>query len=330
MADMTVSVIIVSYNTAELTIQTIESVLQSLHQDPSLEKHSEVIIVDNASSDDSVKRISEHQRQHHWRGILIRNKRNLGFAQANNLALKQAQGEYLFLLNSDTIVQGPALPELVSIFEAHPLQNQTADLASAQQNSEDRLGLVAAQLLNADGSVQAQGGSLPSLLSLFFHMSLLDDIPFLGHWFPSTQQTGRRQTIPPPSSDLVPSGWVGGTALMIRRAVVKEIGPLDQNIFMYGEDIEYCARARAHHWDIAICPRAHVIHLGTASSTPGHALAGEFQGYLYFWSKHKPLWQLPLVRAILLLGACLRTVLFATMGDRQRSRIYQQIARSLI
>ncbi len=336
---MLLSVIIVSYNTAELTVQTLQSLEADLSTSKDLLKKTEVFVVDNNSADDSVKQISKYARASAVPIKLITNAKNLGFAGANNQALRAAQGKYIFLLNSDTIVQLGTIPKLISAFELTP-DTATAVLSS-QPKTLDHLGILAATLLNQDGTVQSQGGSFPSLSTLFFHMSLLDDLPILGKLLPSTQHTGLRTSQrahvgmednlenAPEKPDLLQTDWVGGTALMIKRDVIDEIGLLDEKIFMYGEDVEWCMRAKAHHWDVAIHNAAYVTHLQSQSSGSENALRGELLGYLYIWSKHKPLWQLPLVKGILLFGVLVRIVLFSLLNQRTKAQQYLRILHSI-
>jgi hypothetical protein len=336
---MLLSVSIVSYNTAELTLQTLQSLEADVTSSQKLRKKTEVFVVDNNSSDDSVAKIKKYARTSQLTITVIANDKNLGFAAANNQAIKQATGRYLLLLNSDTIVQLGKMEKLVQAFEFTP-DEATAVLSSAR-NKLDHLGILAATLLNSDGTIQPQGGSFPSLSSLFFHMTLLDDLPLIGKLLPSTQHTGLRtnQTakltiddnleLPPEKHDLIQSDWVGGTALMIKRATVTEIGLLDENIFMYGEDVEWCMRARAHHWDVAIHNGAYITHLQSQSSTSQNALKGELLGYLYIWSKHKPLWQLPLVKAIVLIGIILRISLFHLLNQPAKAQVYTHILNSI-
>ena len=121
--------------------------------------------------------------------------------------------------------------------------------------------------------------------------------------------------------------------MMIRKEVLAEIGLLDNNIFMYGEDVEFCMRARDHKWKVAIQPTARIIHLGSASSSSKNAVIGELKGYIYIWAKHKPLWQLRFAKSIIQIGVRLRIVLFGTMfHDSHRATIYkeaQKVVKSL-
>ena len=324
---MTLTIIIVSYNTKKLTLQTIDTAWKEAQSAKALARKTEIIIVDNDSKDGTVKAIRNTFKSKNIK--VIANKHNKGFASANNQGIKIAKGKYVILLNSDTIVQKDGLSTMVETFERFPIDNKTATLVS-EKNKIDRLGILAPTLLNPDGTLQPQGGDLPTLLSLFNHMSFLDDLPLIGKLLPSTQHTGFRQNEKlryyTNDARLIKRGWVGGTAMMIRKEVIKEIGLLDDAIFMYGEDTEYCMRADHHHWDIAIDPQAKITHFGQASSSSANAIKGEFRSYLYNWSKHKPLWQVPVVKAILRMGAILRTVAFSTLRpDKKRRQIYREL-----
>lgn len=334
---MLLSIIIVSYNTAQLTLQTIESVWTEVEGSSLLAGKTEIIIIDNNSKDDSVSKIRRFLKRIPAKRIkskIIQNPNNQGFSAANNLGIDHTSGDYILLLNSDTLLQAKALTKMVNVFLHHPIQDSTATIIS-QSGKLDRLGILSAQLLNKDLSLQPQGGNLPSLFSLTCHMLMLDDLPVIGKFLPSTQHTGLRSDTIDVTGDshlrsVIQQEWVGGTTMMIRRQVIDEIGKLDQAIFMYGEDIEFCWRALHHQWDIGICPTAKVIHFGSASSSSANAIKGEFKGYLYIWSKHQPLWQIFWVRMILKSGAYLRKFIFGTiMKQTERAKVYTTILSEL-
>lgn len=316
------SIITVSYNTRDLTLQTLKSAVTEIQHSSRLRNKTEIFVVDNHSSDDSVQACENYLSRQSGlaKYQVIANSENLGFAKANNQAMRLAHGSYLLLLNSDTIVQPKALENLVKTFESHPLDETSAHLATAGQQL-DRLGLLAADLLNSDGTPQQQGGDLPTLWSVFVQMSFLDDLPLVGRFFRSTQHTGvtgnLRTHHDPSRSESLPKamGWVGGTALAIRREVIAEIGLLDEAIFMYGEDMEYCLRARQHHWDCAIDTTAQITHFGQASSSSKNAILGEIKGYYYIWAKHFPAWQSPYLNLILKFGAFARILVY-TLKNR--------------
>lgn len=325
------SVIIVSYNTRDLTVGAVKSVLDEVSQSQLLKGKTEVIIIDNNSSDGSVASLEKIAEKYSKTLQLIKNKNNVGFATANNQGIVASDSDFVLLLNSDTIVQPGALTEMIETMNNYPIDDTTSALTDRPEVL-DRLGILAARLLNPDGSAQPQGGSLPNLTSLFFHMMMFDDLPLIGSFFPSTQHTGKRTTITHPNLENRPEpmGWVAATAVMIRRTVLDEIGNLDENIFMYGEDVEYCLRAHHHHWDVAIDPKAEVVHFGSASSSSNNAVIGEMKGYLYIWSKHMPHWQVPIVRLLIRFGAMMRIFTFRVLSkNEQKVAIYQQVLQQV-
>ncbi len=320
---MLLSIIIVSYNTAALTLQTIKSALNETDDSTLLKDKSEIIVVDNASNDNSVADIKKTFPQVR----VLANPENLGFAKANNQGIKIAQGKYILLLNSDTLIKSGALKTMVTTLAQNQIDDTTSALSYADKVT-DRLGILSSQLLNPDGTLQPQGGSLPNLFTLASHMLMVDDLPILGKWLPTTQETGLRFKVQ--TAQLIKKDWVAGTAVLIRREVFDEIGLLDENIFMYGEDIEFCLRARAHQWDIAIQNNAQIMHYGSASSTSAHAIMGELKAYLYIWAKHYPAWQLPIVKILLIIGCYLRILVFGTMKrDSSRASIYKHFLSNL-
>lgn len=324
---MILSIITVSYNTKKLTLQTIDAAWRDIQQSKLLKGRAEILLVDNDSHDGTPAAARKKYKDIDQIKVIAK-KDNLGFAGGNNIGIKQAKGDYILLLNSDTVVQKGALKTMVENFERFPMDDSTASLKS-EQGKIDKLGILAATLLNPDGTLQPQGGDLPTLPALFAHMTLLDDLPVIGKMLPSMQHTGLRQSeklrYQTNDARLLKRGWVAGTAMMIRREVIDEIGILDDNIFMYGEDVEYCLRAKNHHWDIAIDPQAKITHYGQASSTSANAVKGEFESLTYNWSKHKPLWQLPMVKLLTKMGIGLRILLFTLIADQERSQIYRDL-----
>jgi GT2 family glycosyltransferase len=310
--DNILSIIIVSYNTADLTAQTLSSVKTSLDKSPQLKTKTEIFVVDNNSKDDSLKVINKFKKDFP-QFTVIANKDNKGFARANNQAAIQATGKYLLLLNSDTIVQRKALEILINGAEEYDFK------------------IAASLLLNKDHSIQPQGGNLPSLTTLFNHMFFLDDLPLIGKLFPSTQYTGmnfikneKHQVCRGNQIQTREIGWVGGTAMLICRKLWEKIGSLDEKIFMYGEDIELCMRAQQIGVKIGIIESSLIVHLGSASSSSKNALLGELKSYQYIWKKHKPSWQYPILKFILTGGVLLRVVLFAWILRDPRGKIYKE------
>lgn len=325
---MLLSIIVVSYNTKDLTIQALESVFFQLQTQPKLAKQTEVIVVDNHSTDSSTIAVNNLFQTTQIKSTLIKNKENLGFAKANNQAIKKSKGNFVFLLNSDTKLQKNCIKYLIDTFYKYPDNEITASLTSSK-NKIDKLAIVAASLLNPDGTNQPQGGSYPTLLAVFSQMFFLDDIPFFGKFFPSTQHTGLSQLQVVNTDKLIKQGWVGAAAMMIKKSVLNKIGLLDKNIFMYAEDLELCLRAQNHHYDIVINPQAKVIHYGSASSSHQNAVVGEIKGLIYLWGKHKPNWQMPILKTILQFGCLLRIILFSLIGQQKKVKIYQECLKQI-
>ncbi len=294
---MKLSVIITSFNTKQLLQECLEPIFTNGFP----KDEYEVIVIDNASADDSTEMIKKNFPQ----VKLIRNKKNLGFTQANNQGIKVSRGEYILLLNSDTEVKTDALTQLTQFMDSHP-----------------QTGIASAQLLNPDGSIQQSGGYLPRLSNLMAWMWLIDDLPWVKPWFWAYHLTSKNFY-----HHTRPIGWVQGAAMVIRRQTLNQIGDLDEKIFMYGEDIDLCWRAKNKSWQIWHIAEAKVIHKKFQSSAGSSekAILGEYQNLKYLFTKHKPAWELPILKLVLKSGALLRMLLFGTiLPDKDRYAIYTQ------
>lgn len=282
---MQLTIIIVSFNTKDLLRKAVKSI--------PTKPDWEVIVVDNASTDGSVEMLKEE-----FPGVkLITNSENLGFAKANNQGIKTSSGKFVLLLNSDTQVKKDALEQLVEFMQKNP-----------------QVGIASGQLLNPDGSIQPQGGYLPHLSNVAFWMLFIDDIPAIGKYLWPYHITDRKKFTKERRI-----GWVGGTAMMIKRVVLEKVGLLDEEIFMYAEDVEFCLRAQEAGFLVAITPLSKIIHYGQQSSggAPSAAWLGEYKGIKYIFKKHKPSWEYPIVRLLLKLGALLRMGIFGILQGRK-------------
>lgn len=219
-----VSVVIVNWNTKELLSNCLAS----------LRKHVagtslEIFVVDNGSADGSVEMV----RTGFPEVELIENGRNLGFARANNLALRRASGRYLLLLNSDTVVRGGALEGLVSTMD-----------------NDQAIGIVGLQLLNEDGSLQNSVSSMPSLLTELGNKSLLRLL------LPSRYPGKEHRFAAPVMVDSVI-----GACLMARREAVQAVGLLDEDFFFFLEETDWCLRMKKAGWKVMHDPRHSIYHL---------------------------------------------------------------------
>ena len=242
------SVIIVSWNTATLLANCLRSIPNGAR-----DLTYEVIVVDNASTDGSADLVADEFPD----VKLIRNRENAGFARGNNLGLAASAGRYVLLLNSDTLVKPATLTRLVAFMD---------------QYSET--GAVCPRLILPTGEPQAFAfGSDPTigylikrgLYRLLLHRPIHD-------W-----QTDRIQAV----------DWVSGACLMVRREVIAQTGRLDENIFMYFEDADWCRRIRQAGWQVMFNPQIELVHLGGQSLKQNSAARrGYYRSLDYYYRKH--------------------------------------------
>ncbi|PQO43905.1 glycosyltransferase family 2 protein [Blastopirellula marina] len=257
---MTVSIIVVSYNTCEETLACLESVYAQ-----TLQTGFELIVVDNASTDGSAAAIAERFPEVR----LIASADNLGFAGANNAAAKEATGEYLLLLNPDTVILDNAIDRVVAFARENP-----------------RAGLYGGRTFFGDMTLNANschGEPTPwSLLcmglglSALFRRSALLDPESLGSW---------------DRNDVREVDCITGCFLLIRRQIWEQLEGFDLEFFMYGEDTDLCIRARKLGAKCLICPDATLIHYGGRSEKiRGDKMIRLFRAKNQLFRKHWSPW----------------------------------------
>lgn len=254
---MKLSVIIVNWNTAELTKNAIAAVYKETHG-----FDFEVILVDNNSADNSLAIIKPLFPQ----VIYIENKDNLGFGKANNQGLKIAKGEYLMFLNSDTIVLEGALNKLVQYLDTH------ADTM-----------MVGPRLLNGDMTFQhACRRNLPNIKNSFFHLFRLTTI------FKNSKAVNdyKKYTDDPNVTEQITG--LSGAAMVFRRSVYEKIGGFDEAFFMYGEDLDFCKRVFDQGWKTMYVSDAKIIHFGGGSSKKRRtqSLINFYEAMWIYYRKH--------------------------------------------
>lgn len=239
------SIVIVNYKTPGLVLDCLATVYAGTK-----DIGFEVLVVDNASGDDSKGRITGAYPAVRW----IQMDDNAGFARANNAALRVAQGTAVLLLNSDTLVEGNAIGECYRLFSASPL------VAGG------------VQLLNRDRTPQITGnyfmkGGLNYLLPL----------PFMGNWLKAVAGVLKvEKPHVPEASSMVEVDWINGAFLMVKRTAIEQAGLLDEDFFLYAEEAEWCGRLR-RVGPIGVYGQFHVVHLQGASAND--TFSSEGQGY---------------------------------------------------
>ncbi len=307
-----ISIVIASYNTALIIKECILSVIKY-----SKNINFEIIVVDNASSDGSIAELKLLQKKYPVIKI-IKLKKNYGFGRANNVGAKAAKGEHLLFLNSDTLFISNVLQDFLDYY---------------QKNAE--YGVYSCQLLNKDKSIQPSCGFFPKISNLIAWQFFLDDLPLIGSFFhpihphePGFSVWNRFFNLTRKangySMDLNPD-WVTGAFMILPKKVFEKLSGFDKKIFMYTEEMELTYRISKLGLKTFLNSTSHIIHLGGASGGSFLALTSEIKYMIYFWQKHYPKWQLPIVRTVFYLGSLLRLLIFGIIkNDETYRRVYSK------
>lgn len=269
------SVIVVSYNTRDLLLQCLESVIDSLERTKeggrlsmdarAIGRGYEVIVVDNASTDGSAEAVARYFPDVR----LIANEHNRGFGAANNQGVQISQGRKLLFLNPDVVVQGTAITELLRFINRYP-----------------RAGMATGRLQYPDGRFQDSAFRFPSLWGVF-----LDLFP-LHPRLVRSRLTGRypRSAYRRPFEIDHPLG----ACMMVRRELIDRVGAFDEAYFMYCEEVDWCKRARKDNWRAFCVPQAVFTHHGGSSTAqlPDRMFVELFRSRLRFFSRyHNPVFR---------------------------------------
>ena len=228
------SIVIVGWNTCALLHDCLSSVQQGI-----IGIGSEVIYVDNGSIDNSVSMV-----EHDFPFVtIIRNRTNAGFVSANNQAIIKANGRYILLLNSDTVIQNDTLSKMLVFAEKHP------DGAS-----------FGCRVLNSDGSLQRSCFMGPSLLNMLLFATYLYKL------FPDSHFFGRQFMTWWDGDDSREVETISGCCALIRREAVDDVGLMNPAYFFYGDDLDWCFRFRKNGWKVFYTPETSITHHGGRST----------------------------------------------------------------
>lgn len=300
---MDVSIVIVSFNAATYLKECLDSIFKFT------KIPLEVIVVDNASTDDSVKVASGYKNVQ-----VIANSDNRGFGAGVNVGLKKATGKYILILNPDILFSEDSVGKMVTFLEAHK-----------------DVGLASCQFLDGEQKMLPNGGYFPTLMRLFFWTFFLDDLPFIADlvkpYHPSSSPLLKRENIF--SKEFFPD-WVTGSFMFVRREVIDKVEGLDENIFMYGEEVEWQYRIKLAGWKIGYTPTTKVVHYERKSSggSPRNAVLGEYKSLKYIYGKYFPEWKQVILGTLLDIGACLRVVFWFVRRNRIMAKIYLEALAS--
>lgn len=264
---MSLAIIVLNFRTPALTVDC----LHSLAGEIAGVDGARVVVVDNASGDDSVEKITaaaEQQGWSQWASVLPLD-RNGGYSAGNNAGIRLAlagprPAEYVLLLNPDTIVRPGALAALVEFMDRHP-----------------RVGIAGSRLENTAGGVDGSARRMPTPWS---------ELESAARSGPVTRLLGRHVVPMPLRDEPHRCDWVSGASIVVRGRVFEEIGLLDEGYFLYYDEVDFCTRAKRAGWECWYVPASRVLHLEGASTgirTPRKRRAGYwYDSRRRFFAKH--------------------------------------------
>lgn len=299
------SIVIVNWNVREL----LRNCLKSLYAQTQAITF-EAFVVDNASSDGSAEMVENEFPQVN----LIKNENNLGFAKANNQAIKQSRGKYVLLLNPDTIVLDKAIVKLVQFMDEHI-----------------DIGAAGPKIMGSDNSVQLSCGMhFPTPWTELWTLTRLS------YLFPKNRIFGRCLMGYWSHNDTREVDVVSGACIMVRREAIEEVGLLDEHFFLIAEEVDWCYRMKKAGWKVYLYANAEIVHF-LGQSMQRSLINTNLEGYksMYlFYRKHYGQMSASSYRAMAFVFLGLRYLLY-TVGqyirpaERTRFRAllksYQQI-----
>ena len=282
------SVVIVAWNAKKY----LEPCLDSIYSAPP-RMSMEVLVVDNASEDGTSEMVESRYPQ----VKLIKSSVNLGFSKGNNVAIREAQGRYIALVNPDVIVFPGCFDALAEFLDKHP-----------------KVGNVGPRILNPDRSLQSSCRRFPTLwnnfCSAFGLATKFKDSKFFAgeHMFYFAHDR------------VLPVDVIVGCFSFIRREAMEQVGMLDEDLWMYGDDVDWCRRARNKGWQVMFYPGTESIHDKgkTTAPYPVRFAVAQQRSILHYWKKHHSIFGVLGIRTIMLVHHLLRYIFAMVSGTLRR------------
>ncbi|MDB9522394.1 glycosyltransferase family 2 protein [Dolichospermum circinale CS-1225] len=261
-----ISIILVNYNGADVLIDCLNSLEKFIPQD-----NCEIIVVDNNSQDNSVDILND--KFPHIK--LIKLPKNVGFGSGNNAGAKVAKGEFIFLLNTDTILESNILPHLIELMSENP-----------------DVGIIGPKLLFPDKSFQISFSPEISIKGEFTARKL----------HKNAENKNKLHIIEEDFQDIKEVDIVVGAAFFIRADLFNLLGGFDEKFFMYFEESDLCQRVRNKGYKVLYTPHVSLIHIrGYSVKKISNKMAVEYRrSQIYYYHKHRPMWEILLLRIYLL------------------------------
>lgn len=288
---MLLSIVTINYKTPDLTIFCVQSVFEQFKNELTAGV-IEHIIVDNNSSDDSVKKIKNFISKNKISGIsIIENKENVGFGKGCNTGSEKAQGEFILFLNSDTVIKDRKFIEMTEFLNNHP-----------------NVAILGGKMKNMDGSDQLSAWKFYTLPNLFLMLLGL-------------QRFGLLQFNPKVISSV---DWVTGGCMMVNKEIFTKIGKFDSEIFMYMEDMELCFRTKKYGFATYYFPDINIFHKSYGSSNRAFAIVNIYKGIRYFYKKHMPFWQQRIADVLLKTKGVILVIIGKMLGSNYLVTTYEK------
>jgi hypothetical protein len=230
----------------------LEPCLESLYQS-GMRSSFDVVVVDNGSTDGSQAMLREKYPD----VIIIQNDGNVGLGKASNQGIEATQGRHVLLLNNDTLVNGPSFDTMVEFLDNNP-----------------KVGAVGGKILNPDGSVQSCYNDFSTLREEFLIATRLGELLWAG--YPANVSDQETRSV----------SWISSACLMVRRTALDQVGLLDEEYFIYGDEVDLQYRLKRAGWQIYYLPNATIIHYGGRSMNRWSRRRMVYRGKILFYQKH--------------------------------------------
>lgn len=285
------SIVIVSWNTKQITDDCLESINRSL---TGAKFKYEIVIVDNDSHDGSQELLTSMSKNKTNHLVYKQSGENLGFGRGNNLGVKIAQGKYILLLNTDMIVLNRAIEKLFNFFV----------------ENEKTVHFLGAKLLNKDLTPQ------PSACRFFTLPVVFGTLLLKGDYWGLTRSSPNK---------FCQTDWISGACIMTTKKHYQRLGGFDKNIFMYMEEVDLLYRAKKLGLNTFFYPKSQIIHLGSASSNgKTFPILQVYKGFLFFYKKHYSVFSLLILRLILKFKAIIAYLIGKIKGNRYLIETYEE------
>jgi N-acetylglucosaminyl-diphospho-decaprenol L-rhamnosyltransferase len=280
-----VSVVVVNYNSGHYLERCVRSIV-----DGAGEASVQIVLVDNASADDSLERATRVTPD----ATVLRSDRNRGFGAAANLGVLAAEAPFVFLLNPDAVISGGTLAGFLKVAGDHP-----------------RAGIIGCLTKNPDGSVYPSARKIPTAAESLGHM-------FVGPFVPGNRWSRAYTIAGWDRRSERQVEWVSGSSMLLRAEALREVGVFDEAYFMYVEDVDLCTRMRAAGWEVWYSPELEVEHVVGSSTRGSKRMTREHSRSIYrYYVKHRSPGVLAVTRPLVWAGTRARAALVSwRRGDR--------------